>query len=45
MFKNADTSRMSLWSIDDIEAHKIHIKTTLGLKESVNNFNAKTVEK
>ena len=44
MFKNADTSNMSLWSIDDIEAHKMHIKSTLGLKESEHNLNAKTVE-
>mgnify|MGYP000008791086 CR=1 FL=1 len=44
MFKDANTNQMSLWSIDDIESHKVHIKSTLGLKESVNNFNTINVE-
>lgn len=44
MFKNADTNQMSLWSIEDIEAHKAHIKSTLALKESAHNLNAKNVK-
>lgn len=44
MFKDADTKQMSLWSIDDIQAHKTHIKTTLDLKESISILNVKTVE-
>lgn len=38
MFANANTNQMSLWTIEDINAHKQHIKNTLGLKESITNL-------
>jgi len=38
MFENANTEQMNLWSIEDIEAHKQHIKSTLGLKDSITNL-------
>lgn len=38
MFANANTNQMSLWTIEDINAHKQHIKKTLGLNESITNL-------
>lgn len=34
MFADANTYQMSIWSIEDMIAHKQHIKNTLGIKES-----------
>ena len=44
MFENANTKQMSIWSIEDIEAHKAHIKSALGLKETENNSNASNIQ-
>lgn len=38
MFANANTNHMNLWTIEDINAHKQHIKNTLGLNESISNL-------